>query len=79
MLDLIETIEFNQELEAIDKLLKASKFEEGVRLAKQSRHARIRNIVAEICLEILVNGFKSRDLGFEHIYNLGRWAVRTLS
>ncbi|BAY09810.1 peptidase M, neutral zinc metallopeptidase site [Calothrix sp. NIES-2098] len=74
VLDLIERIEFNQEIEAIEKLLKSNKFAEAVKLAKKSQHQQVRNIVADICLEILVQGFQKRDLGFEDIYNLGRWA-----
>lgn len=74
VLDLIQRIEFQQEIEVIDKLLKNNQFEEAVKRAKKSQHQRIRHIVADICIEILINGFKSRDLGFESIYDLGRWA-----
>lgn len=74
VIDLIERIEFNQELELIDNLLKNSKFEEAVQRAKESQHQRIRNIVSDICIEILVKGFQNRDLGFEDIYQLGYWA-----
>ncbi|MCC5627895.1 peptidase M, neutral zinc metallopeptidase site [Nostoc sphaeroides CHAB 2801] len=74
VIDLIERIEFNQELELIDNLLKNNKFEEAVQHAKESQHQRLRNIVSDICIEILIKGFKNRDLGFEDIYQLGYWA-----
>ncbi|MCC5665130.1 peptidase M, neutral zinc metallopeptidase site [Nostoc sp. CHAB 5784] len=74
VIDLIQRIEFNQEVELIDNLLKNSKFEEAVQRAKESQHQRIRNIVSDICIEILAKGFQNRDLGFEDIYQLGYWA-----
>ncbi|WP_375513024.1 peptidase M, neutral zinc metallopeptidase site [uncultured Nostoc sp.] len=74
VIDLIERLEFNQELELIDNLLKNNKFEEAVKCAKESQHQRLRNIVSDICVEILIKGFKNRDLGFEDIYKLGYWA-----
>ncbi|MBW4645231.1 MAG: peptidase M, neutral zinc metallopeptidase site [Goleter apudmare HA4340-LM2] len=74
VLDLSERIEFQQEMEAIEKLLKNDQFEEAVKRAKKSPHQRIRQIVTDICIDILIKGFKERDLGFEVIYDLGRWA-----
>ncbi|MEH1766784.1 MAG: peptidase M, neutral zinc metallopeptidase site [Nostoc sp.] len=74
VIDLIKRIEFNQELELIDNLLKNNKFEEAVQRAKKSQHQRIRSIVSDICVEILIKGFQNRDLGFEDIYQLGYWA-----
>lgn len=74
VIDLIQRVEFQQQIEVINKLLENNKFEEAVRFAKKSHHPQIRNIVADICLDILVKGFQNRDLGFDDIYNLGRWA-----
>jgi hypothetical protein len=74
VLDLIQRFEFQQQIEVVNKLLENNKFEEAVIFAKKSHHQRIRNIVADICLAILVKGFQNRDLGFEDISNLGRWA-----
>lgn len=74
VIDLIQRIKFQQEIEVINKLLESNKFEEAVKFAKKSHHPRIRSIVADICLEILVKGFQNRDLGFDDIYNLGQWA-----
>ncbi|MBC1258679.1 peptidase M, neutral zinc metallopeptidase site, partial [Trichormus variabilis V5] len=42
--------------------------------AKQNQYLKVKNIVTEICVDILVDGFKSGKLGFEEIYDLGRWA-----
>lgn len=74
VIDLIQRIEFKQELELIENLLKNNRFEEAVQCAKKSQHQRIRNIVSDICIEILIKGFQNRDLGFEDIYELGYWA-----
>ena len=74
VIDLIKRVEFNQELEKIDQLLKKNQFEEAVRLAKRSNHERIRYIVAEICLKILIKGVESRQLPLEMVHQLGRWA-----
>lgn len=75
VLDLIERVEFNQELDAIDNLLKSNKFEEGVKLAKQSRREQIRYIVAEVLLKILMNVAKSGDQSQRPlIQQLGYWA-----
>lgn len=74
VIDLIEVIEFNQEIEEVDKLLKNNQFEKAVKRAKQSDSQRIRSVVAEICIDILIKGFQNRELGFDSIYNLGLWA-----
>ncbi|MEH2245019.1 hypothetical protein [Nostoc sp.] len=74
VIDLIERIEFNRELELIDNLLKNNKFEEVVQRPNKSQYQRLRNIVSDICVEILIKGFQNRDLGFEDIYQLGYWA-----
>ncbi|MEH2194633.1 MAG: peptidase M, neutral zinc metallopeptidase site [Nostoc sp.] len=74
VIDLIQRIEFNQELELIENLLKNNQFEEAVQHANKSQHQRLRNIVSDICVDILIKGFQNRDLGFEDIYQLGYWA-----
>ncbi|BAY27692.1 hypothetical protein NIES2100_75170 [Calothrix sp. NIES-2100] len=74
VLDLIEMIEFQQEIEGIENLIKNNQLEAAVTRAKQSQLQRIRYIVAEICVDILMKGFKKGDLSFEEIYNLGQWA-----
>lgn len=75
VLDLIERVEFNQELDAINNLLKSNKLEEGVKLAKQSRREEIRYIVAEFLFKILINIAKSGDLSQKPLLDqLGCWA-----
>ncbi|MTJ47630.1 peptidase M, neutral zinc metallopeptidase site [Dolichospermum sp. UHCC 0259] len=72
---LVEKLEINQELEEIDKLFKNHKLEEMKRKAQFSKHDRIRYIVADIFMDILVNGIKNGDLNDpEIIYKLGGWA-----
>jgi tetratricopeptide (TPR) repeat protein len=74
VIDLIERVEFVQEAEAIDRLLKNDRFEEAVRRAKSSKNYKIRFLVAEICLDILIKGLESHSFSFELIHQLGRWA-----
>ncbi|MGB3754824.1 MAG: peptidase M, neutral zinc metallopeptidase site, partial [Rivularia sp. (in: cyanobacteria)] len=74
VVDLIEKIQFNQEIEQIEKLLQNNQFEDAVKRAKKSSNPRIRSVVAEICIDILVKGFQNRELGFDNIYKLGLWA-----
>jgi hypothetical protein len=74
VLDLIATIEFQQEIAVIEPLLKNNQFQKAVNIAKKSQQPRIRHIVAEICLDILIKGFQNGDLSVEDISNLGQWA-----
>ena len=61
-------------VEVIEELLNKNNLEGAVNFAKQNRHPKVKNIVTEICVDILVDGFKTRKVGFEEIYDLGRWA-----
>lgn len=74
VLDLIEMIQFQQEIAVIEKLLKSNQFDKAVKLAKQSQQQRIRYIVAEICIDILLKGFQNGELSIAEISNLGQWA-----
>lgn len=75
VITLVEKLEINQELEEIDKLFKNHKLEEMKRRAQFSKHDRIRYIVADIFMDILVNGIKDGDLNDpEIIHQLGSWA-----
>ncbi len=76
VIDLIERVEFQQEMEVIEKLLKNDQFEEAVQHAKKSQHQRIRHIVAEICIGILIKGIENRNLPFDLVQKLGRWAYQ---
>jgi hypothetical protein len=72
--DLIERIEFAQEMQEIHQMLAKDEFREAVAKAKRSRNSQVKQKVAEICIDILIEGFKSRKLDFEQIEELGKWA-----
>lgn len=75
VIDLIENLELSQELEEIDRLLKNRLFEKAVTKARRSHRERVRYIVAEFFLDILINGVKNGDLkDRESIQQLGNWA-----
>lgn len=75
VLDLIERVELSQELEEINRLLKSRQLEEVVRRARRSSHERVRYIVAEFFIDILVKGINSGELNDpEEIQQIGRWA-----
>lgn len=73
-LELIKKLEFNLELEKIDRLIKQNQFEAAVRVAKGSSNEKIRFIVAEICLKILLESLENNNLPFEMMNQLGNWA-----
>ncbi|WP_413172879.1 peptidase M, neutral zinc metallopeptidase site [Anabaena azotica] len=73
--DIIESIEFNQELEEINLLFKSRQHEAMVRKARHSKRERIRYVVAEFFIDILINGLKEGSLDdHEVMLQLGRWA-----
>jgi len=74
VIDLIQRIKTVQASEIVDNYLKRNDLEGAVNFAKSDGNRTIKNFVAEICIDILTKGFKTRELGFEEIYNLGRWA-----
>ena len=71
---MIERVEFSKEIQEIHELLQRDQFEEAVRSAKYSKHERVRFIVAEICIKILIKGVETRELPSETVSQLGRWA-----
>ena len=75
VLDLIERVEYMQEIEEIDKLLKRQKYEEVVSKAKRSRHERVKFRVADFFIEILINNIDKGDFrDYQAVQQLGRWA-----
>jgi len=59
----------------IKRLFNSRQFEQAVNRARQSRHERIRYIVAEFLIEILVDAVNSGNADSpEIIQQLGRWA-----
>ena len=76
-LNLIKKAKFNLEVEKIDSLMKQSQFEEAVKVAKRSRHEEIRFIVAEICLEIILEQIQGGNLSYEirqSLNQIANWA-----
>ncbi|MBD2626767.1 peptidase M, neutral zinc metallopeptidase site [Trichormus variabilis] len=75
VISMIEKVEFNQDLEKIEQLFHQNRFEEMVSKAKKSRYDRVRYIVAELFIDLLINGIKNDTLtDSEAMLNLGRWA-----
>ncbi|MFQ4144145.1 peptidase M, neutral zinc metallopeptidase site [Chlorogloeopsis sp. ULAP02] len=75
VISLIEKVEVNQELEEIDRLFRSRQFEAMVRRARYTPHQRVRFIVAEFFIDILLKGVNNGDLREpEVILQLGRWA-----
>ena len=74
VLELIATVEFNQELEVIQKLLRSGEIESAVTKAKQSQNHRLRKVMADICIEILLQAVNKRELSLNDIRRLGHWA-----
>ncbi|WP_234300736.1 hypothetical protein [Sphaerospermopsis aphanizomenoides] len=73
--DMIENLEFNQEIEEINHLLKTRQHEAMVRKARRSKRVRVRYIVAEFFIDILINGVQEGSLDDpEVMLQLGRWA-----
>jgi hypothetical protein len=72
--DLIEKLEFEKELNLINNLLIEKQFEQGIEQAKNSKSDRIKIMVAELCVHILIEGFSNHELNFNDIYQLGKWA-----
>ncbi len=72
---LIEQVETHKELEDIEELLKRGKYEQMVNKAKSSRNPRVKYIVAEFLVEILVEKTNNYTLTEpELILQIGRWA-----
>ncbi|MGB3205691.1 MAG: hypothetical protein WBB28_11940, partial [Crinalium sp.] len=72
---LLEQVETHKELEDIDDLFKRGKYEQMVNKAKSSRNPRVKYIVAEFLVEILVEKTNNYTLTEpELILQIGRWA-----
>ncbi|PLZ91856.1 hypothetical protein CEN44_07520 [Fischerella muscicola CCMEE 5323] len=73
--DLIERVEVTQELKEIDRLLRNGQYETMVKRARLTHHERVRFIVANFFLEILIDGLKNGNLHDPKlIMQLGSWA-----
>lgn len=74
VIDLIEKVEFGQEMHEILDLIERDRFSDAVSRAKNSKHERVRFTVAEMCIDWLINGVESRKMPIELIHQLGKWA-----
>lgn len=74
VIDLMSRLEYSIEAEEIDKLLKQNRFDDAVRKAKYSSNQEIKHLVASICIEIALNGAKAKELDWETLQQLARWA-----
>ena len=74
ILDLIQRVDISIEAEKIDRLIKQGQFSDAIMVAKRSRHEKIRFRLAEMCIDLLLEGAKNRSLNFETMHQLGRWA-----
>ncbi|MBR8833941.1 MAG: peptidase M, neutral zinc metallopeptidase site [Stigonema ocellatum SAG 48.90 = DSM 106950] len=74
VIELMMRIQIAQAAEVIEDLLEKNNLKAAVIFAKENSYPTIKNMVAKICIDILSQGFKSREIGFEDIYNLGCWA-----
>ncbi|AUS99873.1 peptidase M, neutral zinc metallopeptidase site [Nostoc sp. CENA543] len=74
VLDLIQVIEDFIALDKIQELLEKNDFAGAVNYAQQNGQPKVKARLAEYYIDILIDGFKSRNLGFGNIADLGRWA-----
>ncbi|MBL1210639.1 peptidase M, neutral zinc metallopeptidase, zinc-binding site [Geminocystis sp. GBBB08] len=74
VVDLMSRLEYSIEAQEIDRLMKQNRFEDAVRKAKYSSNREIKHLVASICIEIALNGAKAKELDWETLQQLGRWA-----
>jgi hypothetical protein len=74
VIDMIETTELFVEIEEIEKMMKANNFDGAVNRAKRSSNPKVKRMVADFCLEILVNGARSNSLHPHLVRQLVNWA-----
>ncbi|MBD2667102.1 peptidase M, neutral zinc metallopeptidase site [Richelia sinica] len=75
LLDLIENLELSRELEEIERLFQQGEYEIMVKKAKNSRRDRVRYVVAEFFIDILINSITNSNLNEpQTAYQLGKWA-----
>ncbi|MEM8829613.1 MAG: hypothetical protein AAGE96_09690 [Cyanobacteria bacterium P01_G01_bin.19] len=75
--NIMTTLEVNLELQKINRLWQRSEYEEAVRIAKRSRHEKVRLAVAEVCLEIVLEILRSGNLtndSFSSLQKITQWA-----
>ena len=75
-LNIIEKVEYTLAAEKIDHLLQQNQYEEAIRVAKQSQNEAIRYKLAEIFIDVILQGAENRSLDFDGMYQLARWAYQ---
>lgn len=74
ILDLIEKVEFNLELEKINRLWQNGKYEEAIKFARRSRNEKIRFRMAECCINVILEIAGSSNPNFDIMLQLAKWA-----
>ncbi len=74
VIDLTDKAEFSKEMQEILDLIERDRFSDAVSRAKYSKHERIRFIVAQMCIDLLIKGAETQRMPSELIYQLGKWA-----
>jgi hypothetical protein len=76
ILTLLEIVQQRQELLEIYKLIDSGRFEDAIIRTKQSTDGSLRNKVAHLCLEILLDGLKNQSFSIEEVQQLALWAYQ---
>jgi hypothetical protein len=76
ILNLLEIVQQRQELLEIWTLIDSGKFEEAIIRAKQSKDSSLKNKVAHLCLEILLEGLKNQTFSLAEAQKLALWAYQ---
>jgi hypothetical protein len=73
---LIDAVEFEDQMQPIRDLVNSGKFAEGVTLALNSQHKQVRFVIAEMCVSIVLESIQKRNNSQETIRQLGLWAYQ---
>ena len=73
-LNIIEKVEYTLAAEKVDRLLKDNQYREAIKVAKRSQNEAICFRLAEIFIDVILQGAENRSLDFDGMYQLARWA-----
>ena len=74
VIDLIERVEYQQEIEDIQKLFNEQRYDQAIKKAKYSHHQQVKFSVAKFLIESLVESVKKELADYQIIQQLGQWA-----
>lgn len=74
VLELLKAIQRLEEAQEVSRLLDIPDLESAVKRARSCQDERVKYMVAEICIDILLEGIKNNSLYREDIMKLARWA-----